>query len=84
MFDFGRNTEVVAPRTAVVVLVILQTAVTDAAKKYGAAVNVIESEVEITKIATKTTTMVTLSGNTSTTRYGAAWWIKTVSLANKR
>ena len=81
MFDFGHNTEVVAPRTAVVVPVISQTAIIDAAKRYGAAVNVIESEIEITKIATKTTTMVTLSGNTSTTRYGAAWWMETVSLA---
>jgi hypothetical protein len=83
MFVFGRNTEVVAPCTAVVVLAISQTVIIDVAKKYGA-VAVIESEVEFTKTATKTTTMVTLSGNTSTTRYGAAWWIKTVSLANNR
>jgi hypothetical protein len=84
MFVFGRNTEVVAPCTAVVVLAISQTVIIDVAKKYGAVANVIESEVEITKTATKTTTMVTLSGNTSTIRYGAAWWIETVSLANNR
>jgi hypothetical protein len=80
MFVFGHNTEVVAPRIAVVVLVILQTVITGVAKKYGALV-VIELEVEITMTATKTTTMVIFLGNTSTTRYGAAWWIETVSLA---
>jgi hypothetical protein len=81
MFVFGRNTEVVAPRIAVVVPVILQTVITGVAKKYGALVNVIELEVEITTTATKTTTMVIFLGNTSTTRCGAAWWIETVSLA---
>ena len=80
MFVFVRSTEVVAPRIAVVVHVTLHTVITGVAKKYGALVNVISSEAKITTTATKTTTMVTCLGSTSTTRYGAVWWTETVSL----